>query len=132
MTDLSLADVDVVFEAPPEQPARGAPSKWASLVDVARSVAEDAVKQKPPARAADGGSPWIAFPKAGKDGKREPLVASSTLSSLRKKYGPKSEHAEKHDGEFFEFELADRVKTGEKGTSFKGVLWLRRGTPKKA
>lgn len=131
MTDLSLADVDVVFDEPPAAPTRGAPSKWASLVEVARAVAEDAGKKKPPVRAADGGAPWIAYPKAGKDGKREPVVASSTLSALRKKYGEKSEHAENHDGEFFQFELVDRIKTGEKGSSFKGVLWLRRGTPKK-
>lgn len=130
MTDISLADIDVLYEAPPVPP-RGAPSKWPSLVDLARQVAEDAAKKKPPVRAEDGGSPWIAWPKADENGKREPIVASSTLSNLRKQFGPDSDHAKENGGEFFEFELVDRVVTGEKKSSFKGVLWLRRGTRKK-
>jgi hypothetical protein len=134
---IELADVEITTEeTPPEVKRVGAPSKWTFLIEIARTEAEKAAKAKPPVRAADGGSPWVVYPKKGKDGKRESIVGTQNLYNLLREYGgpdPKRPKGSQHfqdKGEFFEFVLSDRVMTGEKKSSSKGVLWVRRGTPK--
>jgi hypothetical protein len=116
-------------EAPAATPRAGRTSKWDALIDAARSEADKAAKAK--RRAPDGGSPWIVYPK-----NRESVVGVSNLGNLTKRLGgpdkkrPRGSEHFQTTGEFFEFKLTDRVPTGEKKSSSKGVLWVRRGTVK--
>lgn len=111
---------DVVDEAPPVTVSRGRKSPWPDVIQAARQAAETAAKAKPPRRAPDGGSPWGKYKAA--DGQP---VSTSVLSNLRARYGKNSDHARDNNGEFFEFEIVDRVRSGK--SSWKGTLWVRRG-----
>lgn len=118
-------EFDVTYDEAPVPPGRaGRRSKWDTLVAAARDVATKAAKEK--RRAPDGGAPWIFYPKD-----KKPVVGVQNLSNLRKRFGPNSDHAKNNNGEFFEFEIDNRVQSGQGNTSQSGVLWVRRGTAKK-
>ena len=111
---------EVVDEAPPVNVSRGRKSPWPDVIKAAGDAADAAAKAKPPRRAPDGGAPWGKYKAA--DG--EP-VSTSVLTNLRQKYGKTSQYAQDNAGEFFEFEITDRVQSGK--ASWKGTLWVRRG-----
>ena len=117
-------EFDVTLDEMPAPAGRaGRKSKFIHLINAARDQAVAAAKSKK--RAPDGGSPWIVYPKD-----RTPTVTTQTLYDLRGRYGPESEHAKTNDGEFFEFELTDRVQYGKNNSSAKGLLWVRKGAKK--
>lgn len=118
---MSITDLDfeVTTEEPPEETTRrGAPGKYDKLVELANEHAEKAAKAKK-------ATPWIVFPKAGEDGKREASVGSQTFYNLRKRYGQNSPYHKKHET-YFDVRLTERVTGGKNNSTTRGVLRVRR------